>query len=127
FSYLHLHKGLDFKTCLAFPEGQDKIHEFTTERPTRKNYTQTHKHTSAGEVDIEHQLSQQFAKEVAQYLDQARTAKKFEELVIIAPPKFLGDLRAKLSTGTAKVVKATINKELTHAPTEEVMKQVEAL
>jgi len=127
FSFLHLHKGLEFKTRLAFPEGRDKIHEFTDERPGRKVYSSTHKVGLSGEVDIEAQLSHQFAKQVAEYLDAARTAKKYQELVLVAPPKFLGDLRNHLSPTTAKLVKASLNKELTNSPIEEITERCQDL
>lgn len=37
-----------------------------------------------------------FAKEVGRYLDRARNEHRYDQLVLVAPPKFLGALRKEL-------------------------------
>jgi protein required for attachment to host cells len=54
-----------------------------------------------------------FAKRLALRLDEGRTTGELERLVLIAPPRFLGQLRAHLSTRAAGLVALTIGKELT--------------
>ena len=54
-----------------------------------------------------------FAKRLASRLEEGRNAGMIERLVLIAPPRFLGQLRASLSTSAAALVALSIDKELT--------------
>ena len=47
-------------------------------------------------TDTKRHAEQEFAREVALALGQAALEKKYDRLVLIAPPKALGDLRAEL-------------------------------
>lgn len=53
-----------------------------------------------------------FAKQLAERLDEGRLHGEFEDVIIAAPPRFLGMLRRQLSPETAKRVKAEIRKNL---------------
>ena len=55
---------------------------------------------------------QAFAKRVGTYLDKARTDHRFEALVLVAPPKFLGTLRAELTKEVEKLVVRELPKDL---------------
>ena len=53
-----------------------------------------------------------FAKRVGEYLDKARTAHKYDRLHLIAPPKFLGQLRKELGKEVQKLVAEELPKDL---------------
>lgn len=53
-----------------------------------------------------------FAKEVGRYLDKARTEHRYDELVLIAPPRFLGTLRKELDKEVEKLVAEELPKDL---------------
>jgi protein required for attachment to host cells len=53
-----------------------------------------------------------FAKEVGRYLEKARVEHRFDELVLVAPPKFLGALRKELDKEVGKLVKEELPKDL---------------
>lgn len=53
-----------------------------------------------------------FAKEVGDYLDAARKQNLFDELVLVAPPKFLGLLCQKVDKNTEKLIIKTVHKDL---------------
>ena len=53
-----------------------------------------------------------FAKRVGDYLDKARTQHRYDELVVVAPPKFLGLLRKKLGKEVEKLVVDEVPKDL---------------
>lgn len=55
---------------------------------------------------------QRFAKRVGDYLEKARTDHRFEALVIVAPPKFLGTLRAELGKEVEKLVVRQLPKDV---------------
>src|SRR5262245_2248320 len=53
-----------------------------------------------------------FAKRVGAYLERARTDHRYDELVLVAPPKFLGVLRRSLDRQVAKRVVEALPKDL---------------
>lgn len=65
-----------------------------------------------------------FAKEVAQYLHQARTQHKADDFILVADPKFLGALRDKLDKPTRDHVIKEIDKDLTKASEEQIAETV---
>lgn len=61
-----------------------------------------------------HKLGEErFARAVAQTLNEANLKHRFDRLVVVAPPRFLGDLRAELSHGAAGRVVASIHHDWT--------------
>jgi protein required for attachment to host cells len=55
----------------------------------------------------------QFAEVVADYLDAAAMRGAYHRLVLAAPPKFLGDLRAALGSKAQALLAGEIDKDLT--------------
>ena len=53
-----------------------------------------------------------FAREVGSYLEKARTEHRYESLVLVAPPKFLGALRKAISKEVEKLVVDEMPKDL---------------
>src|SRR5438128_10441639 len=53
-----------------------------------------------------------FAKRVGEYLDKARSAHRYDRLHLIAPPKFLGQLRKELGKEVQKLAADELPKDL---------------
>lgn len=53
-----------------------------------------------------------FAKRLGDYLDKARTSHRYDRLHLIAPPKFLGQLRKELGKEVGKLVVEELPKDL---------------
>ncbi|MGQ7246380.1 host attachment protein [Halomonas sp. V046] len=68
-----------------------------------------------------------FAREVADRLYRARTENSLEKLILVAPPRFLGQLRDKLDGPTAKLVIHSLSKDLTKANTDAIGDAVDDL
>lgn len=68
--------------------------------------------------------AENFAKEIAEHLEAGRTSGKFQHLVLMAPPAFLGDLRGKLSDEVRKLVVGEVGKDLVTHSAEEVRKHL---
>lgn len=60
---------------------------------------------------VEHSV-RTFAREVGRYLDRARLDHRFDQLVLVAPPKFLGALRKELDKEVEKLVTDELPKDL---------------
>jgi protein required for attachment to host cells len=61
-----------------------------------------------------------FAKRLAGRLEEARNAGELDRLVLVAAPRFLGQLRTQLSNSVADLVALTIDKELTTLPADKL-------
>jgi protein required for attachment to host cells len=64
--------------------------------------------------------SEKFAHEIASYLEKSRTENKFSQLVVIAAPKFLGQLRNQLSESCKRMIVSEYDKNISHMPTHEL-------
>jgi len=78
---------------------------FESSNPTR--------HAYQPRTDWHQYQKELFAKELCQVLEKANEKAEFDELIIISPPKTLGDIRANLCKQTLSKVKAEITKDVT--------------
>ena len=70
--------------------------------------------TSSASPDLEHREGMNFAKQVAQWLEQALRDGRYERLKVAAAPRFLGLLRQALTPQVAATVLDEVSKDLTH-------------
>ena len=97
-------------------------HEQGTDAPGR-----SHSSASPGRSSIEgtdwHQLGEdRFVTSVAKQIDDAAQSNMFKHIVIIMPPKALGELRHHLSKDAISRVVKEINKDLTNHSIPEIEK-----
>jgi protein required for attachment to host cells len=70
-----------------------------------------------------HELEKEhFAREIAERVNQAAESGEMSEIVIVAPPRVLGELRKQLSAKARSKVKGELDKDLTHHPLPEIEK-----
>lgn len=62
--------------------------------------------------DVEHRESRKFAAEINDYLEQACRERRFDRLIVVAPPDFLGVLREERPASVQKCVIHEVGKEL---------------
>lgn len=97
-----------------------------TDRPGR-SFASAGTHRSAMEQTDWHQIAEErFASAVAERLYKHAHAGRFDNLVVIAPPKVLGNLRKAFHKEVAERVSAEIPKELTSHPVYEIEKLLAA-
>ena len=90
---------------------------FESSNPTRHAY-QPH-------TDWHQYHKQLFAKELCDIIDKANENADFDELIIISPPKTLGDIRAFLGKQTLSKVTAEIPKDVTKLSEHELVSYLE--
>jgi len=94
---------------------QSRVHEqkLTSDRPGRTfdRYGQGH-HSMEQQVGAREQEVQVFAAQLAEFLQAQCGKNAFDDIVIIAAPDFLGQLRKKLDPGTRKRVTREIDKNI---------------
>jgi protein required for attachment to host cells len=67
----------------------------------------------------------QFARELAGLLEDGRIHKRYSTLVLVAEPRFLGELRAVLSPQTGALVTATQSKDLASMETNAIQRHLQ--
>lgn len=101
---------------LDHPEGRMHGRELASDRPGRSfDSAGSGRHAMGQTVDPHEQEQIRFAKTVATRIDVARKQHKFERLVLVADPRFLGHLRQGLSPATRHRLSAELQKNLADA------------
>jgi protein required for attachment to host cells len=75
---------------------------------------------SMGEVDFHQQEEDRFAAEAAEMLRKRALANAFEQLIIVAPPKTLGELRKHYHKEVESRLAGELAKDLTGHPVPEI-------
>jgi len=97
-----------------------------TDRPGRSSASVGVARSAMEETDWHDIAEERFAGELADALYRHAQADRFEKLVIIAPPKILGNLRKVLHAEVSARVAAEIPKELTSHPVAEIERLIAA-
>ena len=95
-----------------------------TDRPGRSSTSFGVARSAMEEADWHYLAKERFAGELADALYRHAHANLFDKLVIIAPPKILGNLRKAFHPEVAERVAAEIPKELTSHPVAEIERLV---
>jgi protein required for attachment to host cells len=98
---------------LLHPAGRQRAQELKSDRPPRLFRGKGEaSHPVDTKVDVKEQEAINFARRIADRIERARTQAELTQLVVIAPPDFLGVLRAALSPSAMKHLVQTIDKNL---------------
>ncbi|WP_420142048.1 host attachment family protein [Sphingomonas sp.] len=82
--------------------------------------------STAGETDFHQQAEDRFAKEAAERINRAALAGTFEDLIVIASPKTLGELRKHYGKQVQDKIRAEIAKDLTGHPVDRIEAALES-
>jgi protein required for attachment to host cells len=97
---------------LVNPAGRAQDRELETDAEPRFNGTRGGPPSDAERQGaVEHSV-RVFARDLGRYLDKARIAQRFDRLVLVAPPKFLGALRKELHKEVERLVADELPKDL---------------
>jgi protein required for attachment to host cells len=75
-------------------------------------------HSTGGERSPRKVEARRFARRIAVVLDEARRQHRYDRLVVMAPPTFLGLLREEMPAAVHAMLTAEIGKDLVHEPPE---------
>lgn len=78
------------------------------------------RHAMVPPVDWHDAQKVQFAKEMAEKINTAALENRFDQVILVAPPKALGDLRKALSSQVIDKLAGEIGKDLTWVPDHEL-------
>lgn len=117
------------KESLVHAEGRMHEGDLITDNPgadVHESMSSSSRSSAEGGTALQHE-NELFAKEVVQRLYSARVDNSMEKLIMVAPPKFLGLLRAKLDNSTQKLVIHTLSKDLSKASLADIQNAVSDL
>ena len=78
------------------------------------------------ETDYHQQAEDRFAAETAEMLKERAMRQEFEQLIVVAPPRTLGELRKHYHKEVEKRLAGELAKDLTSHPVEEIEKILSA-
>lgn len=109
------HKSLSLVDDFYHSTGRHREQDLNSDKPGRLTGSsgQSRHGVGEGHSATEHE-AESFARELAQRLNQGRTANDYSRLVLVAEPGFLGLLKAALDDQTVKLLSDTIPKDLVH-------------
>lgn len=99
-------------------------HEMGTDAPGRSHSSVGHGRSAVTQTDWHDQAEQTFLTELAQKLDAAVTSQKVKSLIMVAPPRALGMIRAHYSPAVRAAVRAELDKDLVKMPVHEIEKHL---
>jgi protein required for attachment to host cells len=99
-----------------------RLHEqkMTSDLPGRGNSKGGAGHSYQDEVSPKDQENINFAKQIANNLDSARKSGKFKQVMLVAAPAFLGNLRNQMTAQTQKITCFELAKNMSHLDAKEI-------
>lgn len=124
---LTLEKDRSLTEAEAFvcPERRLKEQDLTSDRAGRSFDS-----SGSGRHDMEPGTGQRervaidFARQLAERLEELRNSGEMDKLVLIAAPSFLGHLRSNISSATENLVALSIDKDLTQHPLPDIARHI---
>tara|TARA_R110000787_G_scaffold68163_6_gene152489 strand:+ start:67 stop:516 length:450 start_codon:yes stop_codon:yes gene_type:complete len=118
-------KGLRELPEEAAEQADPPSREMGTDQPGRSfDSAGQGRHAMAPRTDPHEQTEKEFVVALGKRLNDGRTGRAYDRLVLIAPPKALGYLRAALDPQTARLVVGEIDKDLTASAAAQIEKHV---
>lgn len=116
-------RDLNLLEDIIHPEGALQNREIDTDRRGRANQSSgaTVTHTYDAHQDAVDHLADVFAKHLANIIDDGRRKNRFEKIVLVAEPKFLGKLKQALPKHSFDKIHCTVSKDLPHVTASELL------
>jgi protein required for attachment to host cells len=108
------------------PDGRRERAPIQDRPPRTHDRFRTAQHAFEPRTTAEEKADEIFARELEATLERGRVGNRYRDLILIAPPHFLGALKAALGEHVRTSVVAELPKDLTHADTAEILDHIPA-
>lgn len=109
-------------------QGRQHAHDVLAERlPRTHDSMGSSRHAIEPRTELEDIEAARFARELVAVLEHGRVGGQYARLLLVAPPRFLGVLRATLPHGVEALVAGSVAKEVTLESAEAIRARIEAL
>jgi protein required for attachment to host cells len=107
-------KELNLLREISHEAGRLQDHELSADRPGRVFDRQgAGRHAVGGEnKDAVERETKRFVRELGDVLEEGRVHRRYANLVLVAEPRFLGELRAAVTPETQALISATRSRDL---------------
>lgn len=113
--------------AIEHPEGRMHGRDLTRDKPDGS-------HSSVGGVHhgfeprtpVHEKIAREFARELSALLEAGRVGHAFDQLTLVAEPKFLGLLRAALNEDLSRLVVRSLSRNHTHSTPEQIRTVLDA-
>lgn len=113
--------ALNELACFANPGGRSHGRNFTTSRPPTVNESVgATRHSIEPHTTLREKTTDRFARTIKDELERGRNDHRYERLVIIAPPRFLGALHGTFPKPLRECVVAEVKRNLTALRTSDI-------
>ena len=122
--------GLELVEEIEHPDGRARDRDMASDRPGRsfrKNSCDPSRASMSQSEGPHDRAVSDFARALADKLKDARVQNQYKQLVLVAPPRFLGLLRSSLDGPTAQLVMASLDKDLATSKTNELVERLSEL
>ncbi len=106
------------------PESRKKGVELASDRPGHYQSKGTGHGSFNEAIDPKSYEAERFAKQLATELTTAHNDHRYQELILIAPPHFLGLLKHEFNSSIENVIKLTLEKDYTKTHTDKIITHV---
>jgi protein required for attachment to host cells len=120
--------GFEVVSDLAAEEARLPTRDITAHKPGRaQESAYSGRHAVEPRSDAHQERKSAFLRSLAERLNRAAGEALFDDLILFAPPRALGELRQALEDGTRAKIKAEAPKDLTNTPIAELPEHLDAL
>lgn len=113
---------------LSHPESRLHDRDLSSDLPGRTFDSRGDgRHAMEPATDPHEREAQAFAREIARQIDRGQREGNFDSLMLVAPPKFLGRLRAELSKSARNALIGELDKNLVETDTKTIERHVSSL
>jgi protein required for attachment to host cells len=110
--------------AMAHTAGRLHDREITSDLPGKVKGDGKMGHAFEQPTDPKKHEADNFAHRIARYLEEAHNANKFQQLLMIAEPSFLGLLRNQLSENIKKLICFELDKNITTHSVDDIRKHL---
>ena len=125
--HLQTPKTLALVKEFSHPESRERASNLVTDKPGHyESDGGKHGNFSPAETP-KHREMERFARQLAQELDHNRVTGRYQRLILVAPPAFLGALNGSLTHHVQALVRETVGKDYVHEKPQALLTQLKTL
>lgn len=113
--------------AFAHPESHHPKNGHRDRLPRAQQSAGGARHGIEPRTSTEEKRSREFASDLSDVLNQGRVAHRYDRLVLMAAPAFLGSVRSELDPQVARMVSHSVNKDIADATVARIREELRGL
>ena len=117
-------KAPNLETREVYAQKAQPTHDYGTDAPGRSMNSNGRARSAVRQTDWHEQAEREFLGDLAKRLDAAVTAGQVKSMIVVAPPRALGMMRAAYTPTLRGAVRAEMDKDYVKLPVNEIEKHL---